>query len=445
MNKLVLAVGLVLSVIIVFGIVSAVRSNLNYPGTTTETEINEVTINIEKGWNLVHGFANPEWLVSGDISTDNIKAIYAFNPQNQEYVRFFPNSEDSKISKTNFRWDTYISQNSFWVYSNAKGRMTYKTFQFIPLEYTSLFKGWNFLGVTPYMIGKSLNDIKGDCNIEKAFGWEPVEKTWNNLLDERVLPEEAIGAGLVIKVSDDCKLGSSSLFDLDSPPSLPSDISQNPSSSEKFDFDYEENLYGYSAKSGNDYRSSCDLGICIKEGRIEYVNEDSTKAVHIIPFVVTSGEEEYKKYLKNYYKNYSNGFFYYYNEKEVAWFYDDDKVIGAQIYNYINNPDGSQTASKVSINLENPILKYFIDKYPPVSQETACVDSDGGLNYDIKGDVYINNKLISSDCCAEGGEVYNPNCVISSQYVSERFCEADGNMNTKIFTCANGCSNGACN
>ena len=144
MKKSVLILFLVIGIFGIVFLVSA-KSTLNFPGGVLTTETEEITIGIEKGWNLVHGFANPEWIISGDISTNNIKAIYAFNPQNQEYVRFFPNSEDNKISKTNFRWDTYISQNSFWVYSNAKGRMTYKTFQFIPLEYTSLFKGWNFV------------------------------------------------------------------------------------------------------------------------------------------------------------------------------------------------------------------------------------------------------------------------------------------------------------
>ena len=274
MNKLVLAVGLVLSVIIVFGIVSATRSTLNYPGTTTETEINEVTINIEKGWNLVHGFANPEWIISGDISTNNIKAIYAFNPQNQEYVRFFPNSEDNKISKTNFRWDTYISQNSFWVYSNVKGRMTYKTSQFIPLDYVSLFKGWNFVGFTPnifYDDTFSWNKVKGDCIYEQIYAWNPESNEWISISPdlESFDLNDFLGMGMLVKVLNNCKLvNSDSVTNI---PSLPSSSTCTDSDGGA-DYDTKGNVcLGLECKE--DY---CEDNNTLREWACDYRNSNQT-------------------------------------------------------------------------------------------------------------------------------------------------------------------------
>ena len=228
MKRGILFIALVLGIVSALILVSATRSTLNYPGTTTETETTDVTINLEKGWNLVHGFANPEWIISGDISSSNIKAIYAFNPQSQEYVRFFPNPEDNKISKSNFRWDTYISQNSFWVYSDSKGRMTYKTFQFIPLESVSLFKGWNFVGFTNnifYDDSFSWNKVKGNCNYEKIYAWNPENSEWMTIAPdlESFDLNDFLGMGMIIKVSENCKLGQSQGGSITNPPSIPNE------------------------------------------------------------------------------------------------------------------------------------------------------------------------------------------------------------------------------
>ncbi|GAG36582.1 unnamed protein product, partial [marine sediment metagenome] len=52
------------------------------------------------------------------------------------------------------------------------------------------------------MQGKSLNDIKGTCNIEKAYYFE--DQSWDKInLDDSL---EEVGKGFVIKVIDDCKL-----------------------------------------------------------------------------------------------------------------------------------------------------------------------------------------------------------------------------------------------
>jgi hypothetical protein len=203
---------------------SATMGTLEYPGTVTDTEIREVTLNVEKGWNLLQGFANPDWLVSG-LSPSNIKAIYAFNPQSQEYVRFYPQPEIEKISEGDFRWNSYIASNAFWVYSDESGRATYKTKEATPLESVNLFKGWNFVGFSTnvfYSDTFSWNKVKGSCILEKISGWNYEEKEWIIISPNLEDPElnDFLDMAMVVKVTNDCKLEKPS-EEVQNVPSLP--------------------------------------------------------------------------------------------------------------------------------------------------------------------------------------------------------------------------------
>jgi hypothetical protein len=70
-----------------------------------------------------------------------------------------------------------------------------------------------------------------------------------------------------------------------------------------------------------------------------------------------------------------------------------------------------------------------------------CTDSDGGKNYYVKGTVTKGN-VVSSDCCAVNG--YNSDCVSSSFFLSERYCDSAGNLNTEIINCSTVLTNGYC-
>jgi len=112
-----------------------------------------------------------------------------------------------------------ITSQSAWVYSTKKGTIKYE-YTVLKLENIELNPGWNFMTLTPEMVGKSLMELKGTCNIEKAYGFEPTRKEWNDLLDEK-LPEEATGAGFIIKVTNTCRL--ENIGNPDDIPQLPSD------------------------------------------------------------------------------------------------------------------------------------------------------------------------------------------------------------------------------
>jgi hypothetical protein len=72
-----------------------------------------------------------------------------------------------------------------------------------------MFKGWNFVGINPEMLDNGdieteFPSLKGDCNIEKAYGFEGGE--WLSLPLDAELDYTGIGRGLIIKVSDDCEM-----------------------------------------------------------------------------------------------------------------------------------------------------------------------------------------------------------------------------------------------
>lgn len=69
-----------------------------------------------------------------------------------------------------------------------------------------------------------------------------------------------------------------------------------------------------------------------------------------------------------------------------------------------------------------------------------CTDSDGGLNYYVKGEVYYQNQLFIDGCLQTGGDLANP---ILSGEVVEQYC-LDGKLESKNYMCPNGCKDGAC-
>ena len=189
----------------------------------------ETQVQIHKGWNLIFGFVEPDAL-SGKLGSSSIKAIYAFIPTNQQYVRVYPDPEDTKIRSID---DDYMRQTSFWVYSDSEtgealnGVMNAVEYEIeeapVPLNQHQLYKGWNFLAYIPEMQDKSLDELKGDCSIEKAYLWkfddESDARGWVDMpMNGKFVGNKMLMMGFVVKVSDNCKLGKSSGI---TPPSIP--------------------------------------------------------------------------------------------------------------------------------------------------------------------------------------------------------------------------------
>jgi hypothetical protein len=165
-------------------------------------------------------------LLSGDeLVSENIKAIYGFNPVNKEYVRFYPNPENDKIGGSDIAWKELMKMNAFWVYVDSEVAENVIKEEFYSLtpkkvnEYT-LLTGWNMVGIMPEMVGKSSDEISGTCIIEKKYLFDIATQSWDELTLETKIPEEFVGLGLVVKVTDDCQLGFEN--EISAPPAIPS-------------------------------------------------------------------------------------------------------------------------------------------------------------------------------------------------------------------------------
>lgn len=184
-----------------------------------------VEVYLEKGWNLVlvapilgvhAGDTYADDTISSDsqVKRENIKAVYYYDRGRYKYIQIYPNSEEfQEYIRTSLPEDkAYMMFSSAWVYSDKEGLLKYSRVDVPKYTDVVLENGWNFLTVTPEMKGLKFDDIKGGCNIEKVcfykkqnwdcgsgaeIGQHTVEDTDSN-----------VGFGMVIKVTDDCGLGS---------------------------------------------------------------------------------------------------------------------------------------------------------------------------------------------------------------------------------------------
>jgi len=175
----------------------------------------ETNFDFDEGWNLVYGLQSPEQL-SGALEESNIKAIYAFIPTTQQYLRAWPNPDAKAWEDLDKVMDDHeLLQTAFWVYTDKGTAGTEGEYWLydLPTPYTErpIYKGWNFVGITPDMISNSaIENIKGNCNIEKSYVWVNEFQEWREYaLTNKFNENSFVGFGWVIKVSNNCNLGAS--------------------------------------------------------------------------------------------------------------------------------------------------------------------------------------------------------------------------------------------
>ena len=201
---------------------------------------NQFAFELDKGWNLVYGFMGINQIISGSwFEKEDIKAIYAFIPTTQEYLRAWPDPDGDKWQNLDEIFDDHeLLQTSFWVYSNKEGSMEYNLIDtFEPVEQKKLYKGWNFFVISPDLIYDDVNlgrlldnkvtfdSIKGDCKLEKAYYFK--SNSWHKGGFSDYFDRESLGSGVIVKVSNDCRLGSSQSGTIVAPPELPRSTAEN--------------------------------------------------------------------------------------------------------------------------------------------------------------------------------------------------------------------------
>jgi hypothetical protein len=205
----------------------------------------QLTIEVKEGWNLIQGF-HPNFISAGSqVNSGNIKAVFMYSPDKNKYIETYPENKlpTSGLSQSDEYYDDNAGLYSYWVYvdnlqtcndpaceipGGRLNKLVY-TIRIVDLTNIQLKNGWNFVGINPTMLGKSMNEIKNDCEINKIYLFDEANNQWGtilNLLDSKtILEQEAeVGKGFLIKVSADCTLktnlteGSSSNIN---PPQIP--------------------------------------------------------------------------------------------------------------------------------------------------------------------------------------------------------------------------------
>lgn len=212
MNKKIILLASLMLLVGITGFVFAIEGN---------TWVTETEANFFEGWNLVYGFIHPNQLEGQFLEASHIKAVYAFNPKTQEYARVYPNPEENKLSSIT---EDELSQTALFVYSDISTQTEYWLDNALQsLDQRQMYAGWNFVGVTSDMLGSGgkpeLKDLAGTCNIQKAYFFNPEQQNWNTFPLDEDFSSDALNMGILIKVTNDCKMGNSG--SLVTPPSIP--------------------------------------------------------------------------------------------------------------------------------------------------------------------------------------------------------------------------------
>jgi len=236
-----------ISLILLVGIVGFVSADQNWFYSVGFNDY-QLTVEVTEGWNLVMGFY-PEFISAGSqITASNIKAVFMYSPDMNDYIPLYPKLELSReflISNGIDGQDEYYDDSaglySYWVYveniqtcnnpacevQGGKLNKLVYTIHLTDLDNIQMKKGWNFVGINSKMIGEGgqprAQDLAGTCNIEKSYFFNPEDQQWNVFPLNEDFSSEASGSGWVIKVSNDCKLGTSNGGNIPSVPNLPND------------------------------------------------------------------------------------------------------------------------------------------------------------------------------------------------------------------------------
>jgi len=225
-------INLVLGLIMLIGLVVFVSASM----TKMDTGQYMVEMPIEKGWNILPCFfPQYEDLEISEIKKEDIKVVWIYPPQIKEYVQVFPKNNLDNVPENVGRFlddEQMLSVTSCWVYSSKIGTIRYSTPENVPnLNDRKLFSGWNFIVITPNMINPGdvlpkdvikIEDFSSDCNILKSYIWDSEHQGWQDISNQGQFYSRSEGMGWVIKVSDDCTLGSSEeVGDETTPPTLP--------------------------------------------------------------------------------------------------------------------------------------------------------------------------------------------------------------------------------
>ena len=210
------------------------------------------------------------------------------------------------------------------------------------------------------------------------------------------------------------------------------------------------NVASLGAYSAYNCPNGCSNGACLSPstsniGTVQFINNTIRVLVNsyptLTPTTLPSGASQFR------------GFY------ELSWEYNTSnygvaRSVGYSVYpnssypyliipNFNFNQYDLYSNSNVSFYLQEypwgsyPYNRIFIDSIAP--PKSTCIDSDGGANHNVKGNVTYTNVsgvTVIQDYCMPGNDIADIVCIPNLQY--------NYPYSLNISNCPNGCSNGAC-
>ena len=109
-----------------------------------------------------------------------------------------------------------VGRNGFWLYSDSDMSLVVEIKDKTSLGDISLVRGWNIVPVTYDMSGKSIDQISGECGIERVFGWDEYSQEWDALPTSYKFTEKWVGRSILVRSSNYCNFNYGML-----PPPMP--------------------------------------------------------------------------------------------------------------------------------------------------------------------------------------------------------------------------------
>lgn len=206
--------------------------------TTSLVSATDYYVDVKPGWNLLYG----------DITTydfnDNAIVKYRYvNPVDKNILEFvkkdvseekkdyysLSNEDESKIMVACGDYDCgeYFEDDASWIYFENSERLPL-TFSSQPITMERgeslgirLFSGWNVKTFMPKMFATgngnfaTIEDFKGNCNIEAVEVYDPETESWIDYKNKRFY-KDFILRGIAIKVSNNCELKASETYQQES-------------------------------------------------------------------------------------------------------------------------------------------------------------------------------------------------------------------------------------
>ena len=178
-------------------------------------------VKIKQGWNLVYGDT------TNDVFGLSMVARYRWvNPINKN-ILFYPESfttvENEEIYKITNEDETilnalaqkigplnaYFEDDADWIYFNKESTISFifnsEVYESLDVITIKLFKGWNTKTIMPWMIGKTVDDFRGNCDINDVAIYDANNDNWLPFMSEN-FHEDMVMGGFAIKVDDNCIL-----------------------------------------------------------------------------------------------------------------------------------------------------------------------------------------------------------------------------------------------